>query len=201
MVLCIELLTYIGKNLSDFCYLLISTPYSSVSLCLIYSPVLRDLILLKLRSKGFSLPTRKSQPEFFGLPFTKICNLASTHLSRFIAHMSLQVEQMLIKRQALWKETKTTARSLTWGEGEKYKQNILISKCAERAALETRTWCSEAQKEPPGGNYHPVLTYIILLSFLRMSCISTNWPFVISVRNALPPITFLADFYSFLSIG
>lgn len=89
MVLGIELLTYIGKNLSDFCCLLIGIPYSSLSLCLIYSPVLLDLLLLQLRSNGFSLPIGKSQPEFFGLPLIKICNLTSTHLSRFIAHMSL----------------------------------------------------------------------------------------------------------------
>lgn len=75
MALRIQPLTYIQKNLSDFCCLLIGIPYFSISLYLIYAPVLLDFIFLKLTSNNFSLLTRKSQPGVLELPFIKICNL------------------------------------------------------------------------------------------------------------------------------
>lgn len=54
-----------------------------------------------------------------------------------IAHMYLQIQQTFIKCQALWEKTKTNARSLTWGEGEKHKKNISIWKCGKCCSRDT----------------------------------------------------------------
>lgn len=60
---------------------------------------------------------------------------------------------------------------------ERNINNSSVWKCAVRAVPETQTWCSGSTKrELPGGNHQPSSNNIMLLSFLRMSCIS-SWPF------------------------
>lgn len=115
--------------------------------------------------------------------------------------MSLQIQQTFTECQVSCEEIKTNARSLPWSEGEKHKKDISILKCVVRAVLETQTWCSEKTQRK---NFLEKMTTLDLpvSDYSDWECHAfSQLKDVISARNALTPITSLADLYSFLSMA
>ena len=139
-----------------------------VSLC---SEARLNILNLNLMTSHWLLEKRQS--NFFDLPFNTNYNPASTHLSRFISHMSLQIQWIFIKCQVSCEDIKTNSRSLPWGEGEKHECfNIKVcGQCCSTRDTDQVQW-ENTKEELPEESDHLSSNSTRLL-WLQMPCIST----------------------------